>query len=186
MAGIAVGKPEELGTKLASIQPKSYVTKLMGNDFSGYLCYAVSGKTGIEEALVFFNKGKLRIANYAYFKYNTQFTKKEGQQRCMNAFAAKSGVLDRFSVTEDQAKLIMTLKEEEVFKDDMKIEIPKQFSHKFEDELIEKHVKEKKVSREDILRRFGITSLRSTEASKEELMIKAKGEDVDIQKLVKK
>ena len=123
MSGIAVGKPIELGVKLSKINPKSQIEKLMSDNFTGYLCVMIGGKTGIEEGLIFFNKGKIRIANYTYFHYNKTFKKKEGQEKCMNAFASPNGVLDTFSVTEEQAKLIKTLKEDEVFTDDIKVSI---------------------------------------------------------------
>jgi len=182
---IAVGKPEELGKALVKINAKSLIGDLTKPDFNGYICVTISGKTGVEEGLMFFKKGRLKISNYEYFKYNTKYIKKEGLERCLNSLIAKTGVVDKFSATEEQTKLIETLKEEEVFADDTKIKLPNEFSYQYEDEEIKKHIKEKGVSREDILRRFGITSLRSTEASKEGLMIRAKTEDADIQKLVK-
>jgi len=183
---IAVGKPLELGVDLAKVNSKSLIIGMTKPEFNGFACITISGKTGTEEGLLFFKKGGVIISNYEYFNYGDKFTKNEGLKRCLNALIAKKGIVDKFSVSEEQAKMIQTLKEDEVFEDSVKVQLPAKFSFEYEEEVMNKHIKEKGVSREDILRRFGITSLRIYESSKEGLMLKAKQEDKDVEKMVKK
>lgn len=183
---IAAGKPEEIGVNLKEIKSKDYINDMVNNKFNGYICITIGGKTGVEEGVLFFRNGKILLANYEYFKYNTEFKKEQAAPRVFNALASKTGVLDKFSVTDEQAKLIITLKEDELIGKEIKVQISNNFSEEFENEIIKKAIKERGITKEDILRKYGIASLRATEASKEELMYRSKQEDIDIRRLVEK
>ena len=180
---IAVGNAVEMGKILGTFDVKSYLIRLMDEKFNGYVCITALGKTGLEEGLLIFHNGLIASSDYEYYKYNKRFKAEEGLKRTLNAFYAKNGVVDSFSLSVYQVQLILTLNEEcnlheKIGKENLKL--PESFSFSFEEELMEK--KEEVVSKEVLLKKYGLARLFAPGATRKELIESMKKEHEFIEK----
>lgn len=116
---IASGVAVDRGKALGKFDPKEYLTKLMKEKFNGYVCLTVSGEKGFEETTLIFSDGRVTCCDYEYFKFNRKFSAEDGLKRALNAFTARNGVLDCFSLRPQQVQLVMTLNEDCVLKQAM-------------------------------------------------------------------
>ena len=96
---VAAGNPVERGKYLEQINPKQYVSKLIDEQFNGYLCVAIHGAKGLEEGILFFHSGSIVSSNYEYFKFNKTYLAEEAAERSLNALLAKTGVIDLYSLS---------------------------------------------------------------------------------------
>ena len=181
--GIAAGAMIETSKNLKDVEAKNYLLKLMNKKFDGYICTTVRGINGIEEGLVLLEKGKITLSSYEYFWYDKKVVAEDALKRSLNSFNAPLGVMDVFSLTPQQVKLVKTLKEDcvleiPVTKD--KLKIPSAFSYEYEKKLGGKEVQE--ITREELLERYGLAGLKAPSTTKEMLMYRAKKEAEDIEK----
>ena len=181
--GIAAGTMVETSKDLKDIKPKEYLVKLMNKKFDGYICTTIKDLNSIEEGLVLFEKGKITLSSYEYFGYNKKFIAEDALKRSLNSFNAPIGVMDVFSLTPQQVKLVKTLKEDCVLKMPVakdKLKIPGTFSYKYEKEIVGDAGEE--ITRDELLERYGLARLKAPSTTKEMLMYRAKKEAEDIEK----
>lgn len=177
---ITAGTPFELGKGLESIRPKDYLANLMQKGFSGYACVAVHGKMGLEEGVLVFHSGSIVSSEYNYFYFNKSFKAEQGLEKSLNAFLSSAGILDAFSLTSSQVQLVLTLNEENNLKTQItpaNLSFPVSFSYSYEDELRKEKPEEEEVTKEEMLKRLGLTRLVGSKTTRGELVKKAK-EDV--------
>ena len=158
---IAAGIPCERGKALGKFDPKEYLLKLMKEKFNGYICLTIAGEKGFEEAVLVFSDGKITCSDYEYFKFNRRFSAEEGLERSLNAFLAKSGVLDCFSLTPQQVQLVMTLNEYAVLRepiDEHKLALPQSFISDYEKEVAGE-VEKTEETKAWFLKKYGLTKI---------------------------
>lgn len=175
---ITAGNPLERGKYLDEIDTRAFIVKLMEKSFSGYICVAIQGKMGLEEGTVVLHNGAIVSSDYEYFYYNKTFKADSGLERSLNALRAPIGVVDAFSLSAYQVQLILTLNEENNLKKSVTTEdliVPAAFSFNYEEELGEE-VPEEEVTREQMLKRLGLTRLVGAGATRTALIKKAKEE----------
>lgn len=185
--GIAAGEIVESLKNLKTVKSKEYFNGLMKKKFNGYICTTTKGVCGIEEGLILFEKGKITLSSYEYFWYNKKFTAEKALERSLNSMNANIGVMDVFSLAPQQVQLVKTLKDDCVLKIPVagdRLKIPGAFSQKYEKELGGEKIEE--ISREELLKRYGLESLKEPSTTREMLMYRAKKEAEDIEKTRKK
>lgn len=158
---IASGVACERGKALGKFDPKEYLLKLMNEKFCGYISLTVSGDKGFEEATIVLNNGQITCCDYEYFKFNRKFSAEDGLKRAFNAFLAKNGVLDCFSLRPQQVQLVMTLNEDCVLREPVgehALALPASFSTDYEKEVAGELAKTEE-TRSWFLKKYGLTKL---------------------------
>lgn len=176
---ITAGNPIERAKSLKDTHPKEYLQKLIKQAFSGYVCVCIHGKMGLEEGVMVFHDGWVVSSSYEYFYYNKEYKSTEALERCLNSLLAQVGVIDTFSLSAYQVQLILTLNEESNLPDKIGAEnftLPVNFSFKYEDELRKEMPDEEEITKEEMLKRLGITRLAGEKTTRGELLKKAKEE----------
>lgn len=185
---IAAGVPLERGKYLGEFSPQEYLSSLMKQKFNGYVCACIRGRTGLEEGVLVFHNGEIASVDYEYYRYNRNFMAADGLARCLNALLAKSGIVDSFSLSPYQVQLVLTLNEDCNLKEKVNEQallkmMPRVFNQSYEDALTP--IKSAEVSREDLLKKYGITSLVAPGATRTELIKTAKSEGAGLGDLMK-
>ncbi|MBI4214881.1 DUF2226 domain-containing protein [archaeon] len=136
--GIAAGNPVDTGISLKQVDGRESLTSLGRNKFNGYVCIATLGRAGIEEGIIVLEQGATVLASYEYFKYNKKYSGAEALKRLLNALLAPSGVVDVFSLSTQQVRLVKTLKEEDVVQlvPAEKLALPAKYAEEFTDLVI--------------------------------------------------
>ena len=184
---VAAGNPVERGKYLEQINPKQYVNKLIIEQFNGYLCVSIHGLKGLEEGTIFFHNGNIVSSNYEYFKFNKAYLAEEAIKRSLNALLAKTGVIDLYSLSSYQVQLILTLNEENNLKNKItkkEFNFPLSFNEDYEKQLITELGED--ISKEDLLKRFGLTKTVARDSTRIQLISKANAENEQIEKTVQK
>lgn len=184
---IAAGNPIERGKYLEQLNPKEYVSKLLDEKFNGYLCVSIHGLRGIEEGVIFFHSGSIVSSNYEYYKFNKAYLGEQALERSLNALLAKTGVVDLYSLSSYQVQLVLTLNEENNLKQKQaktEIVFPTSFNEAYEKQLIVESGEE--LSKEELLKKFGLKKTAGKDDTQNQLMNKAREETTQIEKTIKK
>ncbi|MBS3060830.1 MAG: hypothetical protein J4432_04975 [DPANN group archaeon] len=172
---IAAGTELETGKQIGSFDAKSYITRLMADSFSGYLCATVEEKHGFEEGILLFNAGQLTLAEYEYFHFSRVYKGKEALDRALNALTANSGIMDTYSLTSQETQLAMSLNAESIIPQIITVrdfKMPQAFSRTYEEQLLEQ--KQEEFGKQQLLKKMGITKRR--EVTNEQLLDKSRDE----------
>ncbi|MBI1973943.1 DUF2226 domain-containing protein [Candidatus Micrarchaeota archaeon] len=174
--GISAGKPVEVGKSLRELDLRESLSSIGKSRFNGYACVTLLGKAGLEEGLVVFDSGSLVLSSYEYFKYNRKYTGGEALKRFLNALRSPSGIVDIFSLSAQEVKLVRTLKEEWANQSTPteKLNIPARFSEEFADSLIPRADREPEKA--DLMRKLGLSETKEVPYTKFSLMRRAKSE----------
>lgn len=184
---LSAGKVIETGVEVKSIDAKKYVSKLMDEKFSGYLCVTIHGKEGLEEGVIVFNDGSIVSSNYDYYKFNKSFLAEDALERSLNALNAKIGVIDLFSLTSYQVQLILTLNEENNLKEVVtkeNLKIKNYFNEDYEKRVMDE-VGEV-TSKVDLFKKFGLSKEVAKDSTRTQLMKRASDENKQIESMMKK
>ncbi len=183
---IPTGSPVERGREVPKINPRKYMHQLMDQGFRGYNSITIHGETGLEEGTIIYRNGEIISGDYVYFRYNKQYQAEEGIKRALNALRSRNGVIDTYSLTSHQVELILTLNEdctlrEPISKD--KLQLPSHFTRDYEEKLIKKKTQE--LSRDELLRKYGLTALQTSRDTGGQLIQKAREERRSLEKFLK-
>ncbi len=169
---ITAGIPVERGKYLEELNPREYLLKLLKEGFSGYVCITIHGKMGLEEGILVMHENKIVATDYQYFFFNQEYKSQDALERALNAFLAPLGVVDVYSLSAYQVQLVMTLNEEHNLQVPVATEsltIPASFSYQFEDQLRDKSPEEGELTKEEMLKRLGITRYTGSKTTRAEL-----------------
>jgi hypothetical protein len=169
---ITAGTPVERGKYLEELNPKEYMLKLLKEGFSGYVCVTIHGKLGLEEGNIIMHNGNIVSSDYQYFYFDHEYKAKEALERSLNAFLAPIGVVDVYSLSANQVQLVMTLNEEHNLQVPVSpdlLNIPAAFSYSYEEQLRSTVPEEEDLSKEEILKRLGITRYTGSKTTRAEL-----------------
>lgn len=170
---ITAGVPVERGKNLEELNPKEYITKLLKEGFSGYICVATHGKMGLEEGIVVLHNSLIVAADYQYFFFNKEYGGQDAYQRTLNSFLAPLGIIDVYSLTAYQVQLVQTLNEEHNLPAGVGADglvLPAVYSYEFEDKLRETVPGEDvEMTKEEMLKRLGITRYAGSKTTRAEL-----------------
>jgi hypothetical protein len=158
-----VGDKVKQGINLQDFDQKKEVLSLMGNSFSGYVIVTSEGLDGIEEGALILKSGMPVGALYEYSKFDITVFGEGALPKIFNAFLAKYGVVDIYSLSNQQVDLVTA------FNDRIKIEnvldqnaikklFPSKYSLKLAEEVLSQ-VLEKHESRTSILKKLGLSAL---------------------------
>lgn len=184
---IPTGEPVERGTKIPKISPRHTIESLMKDKFTGYSAITIHGRTGLEEGIMIYKDGKIIGSEYMYFKYNKRYKSKEALMRSLNALNSRNGIIDTFKLTSHQIQLTKTMNEEAILFESIgkeELEIPSSFTTGYEEELIEKKTKE--LTKEELLKKYGLIGLKESEDTAGQLMQKARQESRTLEKFLRK
>jgi len=184
---IPTGEPVERGTKVPKTSPRNIIEGLMKDKFTGYNAITIHGETGLEEGVIIYKNGKIIGSEYSYFKYNKKYMSKEALERSLNALKSRNGVIDTYKLTSHQIQLTKTMNEEAMLSEPVgkeELEIPSTFTTKYEEGLMEKRTK--KLTKEELLKKYGLTGLSSSEDTSGQLIQKAKQEQRTLEKFLER
>ena len=159
MISLPRGKMVEKNADLLATDFLKKLVEMQKMGFTGYVALCVKGLSGLEEATVLYDEGKLVGCFYEYYKFNKTFEGREAFQRVLNASAAKNGVFDVIALKTEQVRLVLAVNEKIVF-----VPAPGQIEHAKVAEfspLFEQNVtpeSEEKV-KSDVLKRFKLQDL---------------------------
>ncbi len=184
---VPTGEPIERGTKVPKINPRQYIESLMDKDFDGYISITIKGETGLEEGTLVYQEGEIVSSDYLYFRYNKQYKAKDGLKRTLNAFNSRNGIIDTYKLSSHQTQLILTMNRdcklmEPINKE--KLDIPRKFTLEYEEELIEEETKQ--LTREQLMKKYGLTGLKESEDTGGQLIQKAREEHRTLEKFLEK
>lgn len=184
---VPTGSQVERGREVPEIDAQNYLESLMDKDFTGYSAVTIHGETGLEEGLIIYHDGEIIGSEYLYFQYNKTYSSEEGLERNLNALKSRNGVIDTYKLSSHQLQLVKTLNEEEMLSesiDEEKLEVPESFSLKYEEKLIEKKTRE--LTREQLLRKYGLTALSSNQDTAGQLVQRAREEHRTLEDFLKR
>jgi len=184
---VPTGEPVERGRKVEKISPKHTVHSLLDSDFTGYNTITIHGETGLEEGIIVYKNGEVIGSEYIYFKYNKSYRAEEGLKRSMNALNSNNGIMDTYKLSSHQLQLTKTMNEESMLtepKTKEELELPTSFSTEYEEELMKEETKE--LTQDQLLKKYGLTELESTEDTGGQLIQKARQEHRTLEKFLKR
>lgn len=184
---IPTGEPVERSIEIPKINPRHTIESLMDDGFTGYSTLTIHGETGLEEGIIVYKNGKIIGSEYAYFKYSKRFKSEKALERTLNAFNSRNGIMDTYKLTSHQIQLFKTMNEESILQepiDKEKLELSSSFTTKYEEELMKK--KTKKLTREQLMKKYGLTGLETNEDTGGQLVQKARQEHRTLKKFLEK
>ncbi|MBR9707521.1 MAG: DUF2226 domain-containing protein, partial [Candidatus Diapherotrites archaeon] len=116
MINLPAGKPVERGISIKDTDLKATFDNLSGASLNGYLCLMIDGVDGLEEGVAVFKEGHPVAAAYEYLKHDQLILAEEAMTRLFNAAHAGLGVLDVYSLTKEQADLVLAFNGKAAFK----------------------------------------------------------------------
>lgn len=184
---VPTGEPIERGRKVTKINSRDYVKSLMEKEFTGYSAITIHGETGLEEGIVIYQNGEIVASDYSYFRYNKQYRAKEGLDRAFNALNSRSGVLDTYKLSSHQLQLVITLNDECTLGEPINqenLDIPSMFRREYEEQLIEEETEE--MTREQLMKKYGLTGLQDNKDTGGQLLQKAREEHRTLRKFLER
>ena len=160
------GTTVKTGIDVATVDFIALLRDLKSKLFSGYLCMAVKGNSGIEEGVLVFEDGNIAACFYDYLRYSKQLYGDQAFPRLMNASSAKHGVIDVFQLSRDQVQLIIAFNEQAIcVPDESSIRRLKteSFSTNFEDAVKGSDASQGKNS---LMKKYGISEVEKSETEK--------------------
>ncbi|MFH0987122.1 MAG: DUF2226 domain-containing protein [Candidatus Micrarchaeota archaeon] len=169
---IALGKPVETGSYTDQLDARRFIEKLKSQNFTGYVSVVINESAGIEEGTIIFYNGGAACADYEYYKYNEVFRGNTGLERCLNAFLARNGVVDTFSLTSYQLQLITTLNEESAVSlgdGDISAMIPDSFSERYSAQMVSKYGTGE-ATKQEVYKKLGISRKTAKNSTRDQLI----------------
>jgi len=139
------------------------ISQLMKSFFTGYVVITIEGYSGIEEGILFFNKGQLVGASFEYPKFETTVFGDSAAKQFFNALAAKYSVADVCELSKQQLELITTFNEKIILdreitgKNLLKL-VPKEYTPEYAKKTLGKAL-EKQESMRSVFKRAGLSVL---------------------------
>jgi len=149
---------------LEKILPDKLFLDLFEKKFEGYIYLTINGKYGFEESIIIFSKGRIEGLIFLINGYDVELFGKDAVNFCLNCFGAKYGILNLFSLTEDQIKLVLLFNEKMRFslavttKKNISILKDIKYNDIIIDNLLKEKVKIEKTTKE-VLDDFGLDDL---------------------------
>jgi hypothetical protein len=137
------------------------IQELMQKEFTGYIIVTIDGYNGIEEGALLFRKGVLIGAGYEFMKHDIVVEGNKALGIVLNAFKAKHGIIDVYTLTLQHMDLVIAFHEKMLI--NVKIEpktlqkmYPKEFSDKYAKDIIKQ---KEELSKYDIFRKVGLPEI---------------------------
>ncbi len=104
---LPVNEPVVSGVFLEKVVPPKLFYDLNNKKFDGYIQLIVDGKYGFEESFLILEKGNIVGNIFLIDGYDVELYGEEAFDLCINAFGSKLGIINIYSLKEDQIKLIL-------------------------------------------------------------------------------
>lgn len=158
---LPLGMPLQQNLKTANADMLNIMLELMGKQFTGYIIVTINGFDGIEEGAILFRKGAIIGAGYEFMKYGVTIEGNNAFEIVLNAFRAKHGIIDIYSLTTQHMDLLTAFHEKmlmslQIEPKNLKKIYPKEFSDKYAKEVIKQ---QKEVTKYDLFRKAGIAGI---------------------------
>ncbi len=158
---LPLGVPLQQSLKTANVDMLNTILELMKKQFTGYIVVTINGYDGIEEGAILFRKGVIIGAGYEFMKYGVTIEGNDAFKIVLNAFKAKHGVIDIYSLTTQHMDLLTAFHEKMLIS--LKIEpknlkkiYPREFSDRYAKDVIKQ---QEEVTKYDIFKRAGIAGI---------------------------
>jgi len=160
---LPVGEAIEQGIKLSEFDEKATLEMLTGKMFSGYVIVTIEGFKGLEEGVLLLKKGNIVGAMYEYMKHEITVLGDPSVSRVFNAFAAKDGIAEIYSLSTQQVDLVTAFNDKiktskEIGKRDISRYLIKSYDTTFAEKTLAEVVSEQE-SKKDVFKRLGLAGL---------------------------
>ena len=158
---LPAGNPVELGINLKEVDLHGTLSNFFTANFSGYACVTIDGYDGVEEGVLVFKAGHPIAFSYSYLKHGKNLSGIQALPRTFNAFRARNGVMDVFSVTKDQLELILSFNSDAVLKQVLtQEELDRLMASAYtEGYAVQVLGRKEEISKRDVLKRYGLSSV---------------------------
>ncbi len=160
---LPVGEAIEQGIRLPDFDEKATLEMLADKMFSGYVVVTVEGFKGVEEGLLLIKKGAIVGALYEYTKHEITVLGDSALPQAFNAFAAKNGIAEIYSLSNQQVDLVTAFNDkiktaQEIGKRSLGKYLAKKYDISFAEKTLEGVVSEHE-SKKDVFKRLGLSGL---------------------------
>lgn len=161
MVNLPLGKIVEKDVDVEKVKYKEMLVRLMDQKFAGYVVVTIRGKSGIDEAVLVYDEGKIIGGAYEYLSYGKLLIGEDALQRIFNAFAAKIGYMDIVALDKDKMQLVLAFNSKIIFNTPItKKTVEKYLKTTFENKFEEEDIKEKKEDKESVLRKYNLNQVK--------------------------
>lgn len=108
---IPTGKPIIKNVALKNLNYSSMLSDLMAKKFNGYVCLSVKDKFGYEDSFLVLEEGIVKGAYHTFLDMQKDSFGDNAIKLFMSTILSKIGTLDVYSLTKEQAELILTFNE---------------------------------------------------------------------------
>lgn len=161
---LPVTNPIVRNVPLNKIDSYKLFLDLAEKKFEGYCYLSVLGKYGFEESILLISNGQIIGTIFLISGYDVELYGKEATLYSINSYGASNGILNIFSLTPDQTKLILLFNEKIKFPVNIKDKKGNTLFKdiKYNEKILEEILKEKiKIDRSnrEILNEFNLNDL---------------------------
>ncbi len=158
---LPLGAPLQQSLKTRETDMLAKIQELMDKGFTGYIIVTIDGHDGIEEGALLFKKGELIGAGYEFMKYDVKIEGNAAFEIVLNAFRAKHGIVDIYTLTTQHMELLIAFHERMLMSikiDKKKLQkiYPKEFTDKYAKEVIKR---QKEITKYELFKKAGIAGL---------------------------
>ncbi|MFH0905982.1 MAG: DUF2226 domain-containing protein [archaeon] len=147
---------------LTELIPEKLFQDLLEKAFSGFSHITIDSKSSFEESIIIFSKGKIVGSIYLIDYYNVELFGKSAINLCFSSFGSQSGILNLYSLSEDQIKLILIFNDKIAYNYNIDKKIISKINFKYNGSEITNLLKDKIIdndAKKDIFTRLGLSEL---------------------------
>lgn len=108
---IPTGKPLVKQVSLKKLNYNNMLSDLFVKKFNGYICLTIKDKYGFEDSFIVLEDGIVQGAYHKFLNYGKENFGDNALKLFMSSFNSSLGTLDVYSLTKEQAELILTFNE---------------------------------------------------------------------------
>ena len=154
---IPTGKPVIKLLTLKNLNHNNMLLDLIKKKFNGYVCITVKDKYGYEDSFIVFEDGFIKGAYHRFLDKSKDSFGDNALKLFMSSFSSKLGTIDVYSLTKEQAELILTFNEKIKNKPTNDIKFLNQFNNfKYKEEILGNSSENKKETKYDLFKRIGL------------------------------
>ncbi|MCX8189636.1 MAG: DUF2226 domain-containing protein [Candidatus Diapherotrites archaeon] len=158
---LPLGTPYQEHLKTTEVDMLKGINDLMQKAFTGYIVVTIQGIDGMEEGAILFRNGIIVGAGYEFMKSGTTIDGTDAFEIVLNAFKAKAGIIDIYSLSLQHMDLVIAFHEKMLIK--AKIDpktlqklYPKEFSDRFAKAVIKQQEEQSKY---DVFKKIGLPEM---------------------------
>ncbi|MEM4663100.1 MAG: DUF2226 domain-containing protein [Candidatus Diapherotrites archaeon] len=166
---LPLGTPYQEHLKTTEVDMLKGITELMQKNFTGYIIVTIHGIDGMEEGAILFRNGLIVGAGYEFMKHGVTIEGTNAFEIVLNAFKAKYGIIDIYSLSLQHMDLVIAFHEKMLIK--AKIDpktlqklYPKEFSDKYARAIVRQKEEQSKY---EVFKKIGLPEMISEHVSEQ-------------------